>query len=269
MQKYIDLHSHSSHSPDADHSVADMCRAAEQKGLYAYAVTDHCEMNDFIGGGYVNTIPASLAEMEQVRSSEEWKTVLLKGIEVGQALENRAVSDSFLDDVWGKTDFILGSLHNMVAYTDFAFLDYHNENIPALLKRYFTELLSLAEWGRFDSLAHMTYPLRYMKAQGFEVDLDPYKKQIDEILSCLAKTGHALEVNTSGLRQTMRETMPPFWVVRRFKELGGHYVTVGSDSHCTQDVGKGIAEAICLIKEAGFQTLTYYVQHKPVELPIL
>ena len=68
MQKYIDLHSHSSHSPDADHSVADMCRAAEQKGLYAYAVTDHCEMNDFIGGGYVNTIPASLEEMERTRS---------------------------------------------------------------------------------------------------------------------------------------------------------------------------------------------------------
>ena len=174
-----------------------------------------------------------------------------------------------MNEVWNSTDFIIGSLHNITGCADFAFLDYSREDIPSLLERYFAELVELVRWGRFDALGHITYPLRYIAAYGQAVELAPYGGYIDEALRTLVQNGKAIEINTSGLRQTIRQTMPPFSIVKRFRELGGEYVTVGSDSHCVADVGKGSAEAVTMLKEAGFSHLTYYMEHKPVQVPIL
>lgn len=270
MQKYIDLHTHSNYSPDADDSVTAMCLRAEALGLFAYAVTDHCEMNEFETGGYYKSTLDSIAEMERFRQGNSRSaTVFLRGVEMGQALENREASERFYEELFPLTDFVIGSLHNMLAYTDFAFLDYRYENIPDLLKRYFTELNELVRWGRFDSLGHITYPLRYITGEaGYQVDLVPVSDLIDELLRCQAERGGAIEVNTSGLRQKIGETMPPFWMVKRFHELGGKYVTIGSDAHCTADLGRGLKEGINLIKRAGFDHITYYKEHRPVLIPI-
>ncbi|MGI5896775.1 MAG: histidinol-phosphatase HisJ family protein [Oscillospiraceae bacterium] len=277
MQQYIDLHSHSNFSPDADNSVYAMCSRAEALGLAAYAITDHCDMNGFMDDNgrpwitveqMLERVRSSLAEMRRVRTEKEWKLLLLKGIELGQPFENPQLANSFLDEIWDSTDFIIGSLHNITGCTDFAFLDYTQENIPELLERYFVELVELVRWGRFDALGHITYPLRYMIAQGREGDIAPYWGYIDDVLRTQAQNGKAIEINTSGLRQKMKQTMPPFSIVQRFRELGGEHVTIGSDSHCTADVGKGSAEAVVMLKEAGFSQLTYFVRHKPVQIPI-
>lgn len=269
MQKYIDLHTHTNYSPDADDSPSDMCKRAEELGLFAYAVTDHCEMNDFEAGGYHETALKSIKAVERYAAGRDSGTLFLRGIEMGQALENREVSERFYEEIAPRTDFIVGSLHNLKAYTDFAFLDYRSENVPDLLKRYFTELNELVRWGRFDSLAHITYPLRYIVGEtGIQADLAPVKDLVDDLLRYQAEHGGAIEVNTSGLRQKIGETMPPLWMVRRFRELGGQYVTIGSDAHCTADLGKGLKEGVALIKDAGFNHITYYVRHQPVLLPI-
>lgn len=270
MQKYIDLHTHSCYSPDADDSVADMCKRAKTLGLMAYAVTDHCEMNDFESGGYHKSTLASLGEMERFRAEDDTGTVtFLKGVEMGQALENKVASDCFYDEIFPQTDFIIGSLHNMIGYDDFAFLDYKNEKIPELVKRYFTELNELVFWGKFDSLGHITYPLRYIIGEaGYQVDLEPVDDLIDSLLCLQAKRGGAIEVNTSGLRQKIGETMPPLWMVKRFRELGGKYITIGSDAHCTTDLGKGLVQGVELIKRSGFSHITYYKQHQPICIPI-
>lgn len=270
MQKYVDSHTHSNYSPDADDGVLEMCRRAEELGLLAYTVTDHCEMNDFEAGGYDISIRNSLDEMERVRSGAHgFQTDLLKGIEMGQPLENRETSERFYEEVYPETDFIIGSLHNMIAYTDFAFLDYKYENVPDLIKRYYTELNELARWGKFDSLGHLTYPLRYIIGEaGIQVDLAPVSDLIDDLLKYQAEHDGAIEVNTSGLRQRIGETMPPLWIVKRFHELGGKYVTIGSDAHCTADLAKGIGEGVELIRAAGFDSFTYYKGHKPVLVPI-
>lgn len=268
MQKYIDIHSHSLHSMDGKDSVPELCRRAEALKIAAYAITDHCEMNNFQADNCRVHILKSLEEMERLRRERHWNTELLTGVEIGQALEFRGETERFLDEIWDKTDFVIGSLHAMYRYTDFYFLDYRNENIPELLKRYFVELLDLVRWGRFDSLAHITYPIRYMKEQGYEPDLEAEREAIERVLRAQAERGGAIEVNTSGLRGTLKETLPPFWMVKRFRELGGEYVTIGSDSHCVEDVGKGIADAANLLKEAGFTHMTYYKKHKPIQIPI-
>ena len=41
--KICDIHTHSSNSFDAENTVEEMCKSAVDKGLFALAITDHCE----------------------------------------------------------------------------------------------------------------------------------------------------------------------------------------------------------------------------------
>lgn len=270
MQKYIDLHTHSSFSFDGVNSVTEMVSRAEELGLFALAITDHCEMNDFEVGKYHEKIEGAIDEIDRIfEESAERRLLLLKGMEMGQALERKDLSDQFYEHIFPKTDFILASLHNLIDYPDFYYLDYDRENVPDLLKRYFTELNNLAQWGKFDSMAHITYPMRYLaENKNITINLEPVRDLIDSMLLTIAERGLAVEVNTSGLRQPLGETMPSFYFIKRFKELGGVYVTVGSDAHNIGELGQGIQEGIEIIKAAGFQTVTYFKEHKPYEIAV-
>lgn len=70
----------------------------------------------------------------------------------------------------------------------FFFLDYKNYDIDELLTRYFDGLLELCQWGAFDSLAHLTYPLRYIVArEKINVDMNKYQDVCDAIFEELIK----------------------------------------------------------------------------------
>ena len=91
---------------------------------------------------------------------------------------------------------------------------------------------------------------------------------MDEILKRTAETGKALEINTAGLRQPIGKLSPEFATVKRFHELGGEYITYGSDAHYAEDVGKGMEEAYDAMLAAGFTELTIFQQRTPLKLKI-
>ena len=128
---------------------------------------------------------------------------------------------------------------------------------------------SMCEWGNFDVLAHLTYPLRYFFAKsGISVDLNGYKNEIDEILGLIAKKDIALEINSAGLRQKLNKLQPETDIVKRFKELGGKFVSVGSDAHYASDLAKGIPEAYKSAFDAGFNSITLFQNRLPVQISI-
>ena len=152
---------------------------------------------------------------------------------------------------------------------DFYFLDYRTEDVPKLLEQYFSELLTLCQWGKFDVLGHMTYPLRYIEGEaGMPVDLSAYEEQIHECLKALVNNGCGLELNTSGLRQKYGKPFPTLEYIKLYREMGGESLSIGSDAHCAEDVGSGIKEALAIAKEAGFSYLCYYLEREPVYIPI-
>ena len=121
----------------------------------------------------------------------------------------------------------------------------------------------------FDSMAHITYPIRYMNGKHhLGVDLSRMDDLIDLTLRTLAQNGRALEINTSGLRGTIGETSPTLKYVKRFRELGGEYVTLGSDAHAAEDLGEGIQQAMELACQAGFSYFTFYKKRQPRLLQI-
>ena len=57
--------------------------------------------------------------------------------------------------------------------------------------------------------------------------------------------------------------MPDESVIRRYRELGGEILTIGSDAHCTDDLGRGIEEGIRIAKNCGFTSVAVYHKRRP------
>ncbi len=265
-----DSHTHSDNSPDGRESVTYMCERAIENGLRGLAVTDHCEVDAFESGRFHISTRQSNFEALKAKTVFRGSLIVSAGIELGQPLSNLSISENLLSAY--EFDFVLASMHNMTDGTDYYYVDYSEmseTDIDSLLRTYFKDVLDITRWNGFDCLAHLTYPIRYISgASGIPVNLAKYSDTIDEILSLLAQNGKALEINTSGYRQGLDAPLPPLDCVRRFRELGGEYVTIGSDGHRSEDVGKNIADGMKLAREAGFDQFAIYLSRTPMLIDI-
>ena len=248
--KLCDMHTHSDNSFDAKSTVDELCQAALDKGLYAIAVTDHCEA-EYINlgencefGSFDRQIPQSVRDIDSAKEKYRDRLLVLRGLELGEPMHDPEQTKHALG--YADFDFILASVHNLRGCEDFYYLDYKTVDIDEILRRYFDELIETASFEHFDSLAHLTYPLRYIvEREGYYPDLTLYSEQIDRIFGILIQNKKALEI-----------------------KLGGGYITIGTDAHSDEMVGKGIEQGIKVAKAAGFTHYTIYREHKPVLLPI-
>lgn len=266
--RYIsDCHVHSDASYDGSDSVVMLCENAVRMGLHAVTITDHCECNFYPEYDLLDTVRRSLTETQKAAILFQNQLQIYHGIELGQATQNVAIAEKILSEF--EFDFVLGSLHNIAGMPDFYEVDYTNINVERLLEQYFDQILEMIDLGYFDSLAHLTYPLRYIRGEhNIQVGYEVYENHIDSVLHALIRKEKALELNASGLRQKIGTTMPCPIVVKRFRELGGQYVTLGSDAHRWADIGSGVETAMDIIKQSGFDEFTVYVNRKPHLLPI-
>ena len=87
------------------------------------------------------------------------------------------------------------------------------------------------------------------------------EKQAEQIVIQAVENGKALEINTSRFIK-FGDGMPGMDILKRFRELGGEYVTLGSDSHQVETVAQGFAEVTQRIQTCGFDYLATYVKRK-------
>ena len=265
----VDLHVHTDNSFDGNHSATFFCEQAELMDLRAIAFTDHCEVDQFRGDpAYEKRIFQAFFEVSKVRSAFRGKLLVLNGIELGQPVYDVETAN----DIINRYDYdqIIGSVHNLRGGEDFYFMENLSlEQAEKLLKDYFNEIINMLDWGNFDILAHLTYPLRYFYSKSnLDIDLNNFKNQIDEILLRTAKSEKSLEINTAALRQPLNKLSPEVDVLKRYKELGGKYVSVGSDAHYTEHLAADIDMAYSAALEAGFDSITFFQKRTPMQMKI-
>ncbi|MDR1563814.1 MAG: histidinol-phosphatase HisJ family protein [Oscillospiraceae bacterium] len=263
----IDSHTHSISSPDGEESVLNLCQSALEKGIRVLTITDHCELDVYAEQGFEEAAWCSRRDILDAQWAFKGKLEVLLGSEFGQPCHNPAYTKE-AESLY-KRDFILGSVHNLKDKRDFYYLDYTQENPEEIFGLYLDELLETVEWGGFDSLAHLTYPLRYITGRAkIALDLNKFYDKIDTILRLLAEKDKALEINTSGLRQPIGTLLPEEALVRRFRSLGGKLITVGSDAHRSSDIGFGIEAGLECAKNCGFKSVVYFKNRQAEEVLI-
>lgn len=266
----FDSHVHSDNSADAAHSVIYLAEQAQQEGLMGIAITDHADCLGFVQDNYHTRIVQSIVDTNKAAAAFRYRMSFSVGVEIG--LYGGFETADYIVGMY-PFDFILAAVHQNRSGKDFYELDFRSmspEEHRQLLDDYFEDLLGVVEWGRFNSLAHLTFPVRCaMRKYGILLNLEPHREQIDVILKTLVQKGKALELNTAGLRSALRDFTPSAWAVRRYKELGGELITIGSDAHRIEDLGAGIQDGMALLEEVGYRFFAFYRASGPVMLRIV
>ncbi len=267
-QRIIDMHVHTDNSPDGMHSPMYICENAIQRHLGAVAFCDHCEVDRFFSEKYNNMVFHSFFECTKAKHAFEGQLLVLLGMEMAQPLSDIELARKIVNS--HTYDFILGSIHTPKGTdTDIKNIPYNEIDVYKFMGDYFDELSEIANVDCCDCLAHITAPMRQIEGK-YKIDFDYSKvqKQLDNLLNEIIRNKKALEINTSGLRQDIKKTMPEESIIKRYYELGGKYITIGSDAHNAFDVGAGFDEGIIIAKKCGFEKLTFYVQREPMEVEI-
>ena len=272
MMILADMHTHSENSHDSVCKIEEMANEQIKRGTTIFAVTDHFDTYSYEDYDIFTPIKKAYETAQNLNEKFNNKCKILSGIEISEGFWYPQIYKKATDLI--DYDVILGSVH-LVRYSDMRkayscidFSKYSNEIICEYLDTYFDDVFTLLDTTDFDVLSHLTCPLRYITGKHkFEICLSRYYEKIEKILERIIKMKIALEVNTSSYN-LLNSTMPPYDVLKKYFDLGGKLITLGSDAHVAENASTNFEYAIKILKEIGFKNITYYEKRKPYNLPI-
>ena len=246
-----------------------MCQRAIELGLRFICFTEHLDLDPRDDGYRYFHPEVYFAEIEKARSLFHRQLVIGAGVEACYQSQRQDEIASWLER-W-PFDFVLGSVHivdhggewvmvpdraSMLAWST-------SRTMRAAYLPYFEELRRAAASGLFDALAHLDLVKRYGTLVYGPFDHTAFADELDAVLETAIAHGTAIEINTSGLFQPARETFPGLDTVRRYYELGGRILTIGSDSHDVYQLGRGLEVAIAQAQAAGFSEIACFLRRRP------
>lgn len=254
-----DCHLHTEFSTDSETPMRAQAERALELGIPAICVTDHMDM-DYPQGEFWLDTDRYMEAVRRLQEEYRGRLEISLGVELGLMEHLRARQEEYLKKY--PFDFVIGSVHLIHGedpYNGELFRKYGDEEVFReyfrLSHRLLADAPSIQSWG------HLDYVVRY--GQNPEVySYRKYADEIDAVLKLLLEKGIALEVNTAGFR-TLGRTNPEPDVLRRYRELGGELITVGSDGHQPEYLGYRFRETEELLRSCGFSYYAVFRQRKP------
>lgn len=251
-----DSHLHSEFSFDSETKLDTICEEYIGKGFSRIALTDHYDIDGIEDGLYPPyQIEEARRSFERAAGRYSDKLDLVWGIELGQPHLRAQSAKRFIAE--NGFEFVIGSIHNLELCPDFYYMNFSKmpeEMIRRLYTRYIEALTEVASFGGIHTLAHVTYPMRYIHRDGRELDIREFYDDYRRLFHILIENGTALEVNTGKVR-TGYVTSPDVDLIELYRDSGGRRVTVGSDAHVAGVYGADIDTGIEILRKAGFGEL--------------
>jgi histidinol-phosphatase (PHP family) len=244
--------------------MANIAETAISMGLAGIAITDHYDPlwpdDDDPSFLDAHAYETALTETEALFSGRiRFSKVIELGLLPGKA------NEMCLEIVANYPyDFVIGSMH----YSETTPIDYppfiDGRSLEDIAEEYYTLLLEgIRNYKNYDVLGHINAIDRYTDKPAPESVTMPY---IDEILKCAIPDGKGIEINTSSFGRYSNiksHGTPTLPMLRRYRELGGEIVTVGSDAHLASEIGAFLDEGEELLHAAGFKYTTFYKGRTP------
>ncbi len=257
-----DIHTHSEHSHDSSCPIKAMAESEIQKGIDIMAVTDHCDIETHESVDVRQIVRDCIADAKS--SNDLFESIeILRGTELGEAIWYPELAEKILAE--NPLDLVIGSVHAVrfpeyeMPYSQIDFAAMGKETTLAYLDKYFDEMLEMISGVSFDTLAHLTCPLRYINGKyGLNISCRLFEDKILNILKEIISRSIALEINTSCKGGGYGEFMPEEWIIKAYKQLGGHLVTLASDAHAAQNAAYYFDEALAMLKRNGFENIYYF-----------
>jgi len=254
--KYIDHHVHTRYSFDSEASIEEYLINGKKMDLEYIIFTDH---QDF-GTNEKNYVP--LIDYDEYihtmkKLEKRYQLPIKIGVEIGYEKEHKGEISNFLNKY--PIDFVIASIHYGDGGDFYEGSFFKEKNRKESYRRYFELILEMVEnFQDYDVVGHLDFITRYGPFKERYYEYVEYKELIDIILKTIIKNNKGVELNTSGLRQGEKRIYPKIEVLKRYKELGGSVITIGSDAHFNQDYCAGYKEAKSLLKSLGYNKIYYF-----------
>lgn len=263
----IDQHVHSKISHDGISTMKEHMEYAKKHNIHELTFTEHYD--DYSGVDTdLKTLNISDYKKEYLNNKDDSIVKTNFGIEIGLRPESYNKISNMVKN--NDFDFIIGSSH-ITCGKDMSRDETFFEGLTpheAVLK-YLNEVLENVRIYKdeFDVYGHIDYVIRYViKKYGNimpKIDYQEFKDILDEILLSIIKSEKGIEINTSGIRYGLGMPHPNIDIVKRYHELGGKIITIGSDAHEATNLISNFDIAFNMLEEAGFNELTIYHDRTP------
>ncbi len=266
--KFIsDTHIHSDISYDALDPTIKLCEYATQIGLYSITITDQCNCNEYSIKNSRRAIRQSFFLTKKAQNVFKDSINVFTGIELGQPVHNeRAADDALLQSDF---DFVLAGNYKLKDSDNFEKITFTNNNANTVLLKYLDEIIELIDWGEFDSLAHLTYPFKFIyNHPEIKIDNISISEKLNIIIEKLSEKQKALEVDEYMLEVPKDNFLSANNILTTFKKAGGKYITLGSNAHSYKNIGHGINKGLHTALDVGFTHFSLFKNRVPYLLPI-
>jgi histidinol-phosphatase (PHP family) len=254
----LDSHLHTDRSSDSDVPLDVYAAQAVQLGIAELAITDHLDFDPRWPNFGVDVQARERTVREAAERWAESGVAIRFGVEI--TYESGREAD-IRDHLRGQPyDYVIGSVHvgpESPYHASRVASFVAGRTLAEVLAPYFDEVEAAIRSGLFDTIGHLDFVKRYLHPHVLPAQLESAPELYERLLRALIDTGAALEVNTSGLRQSPHETYPAPWAVQRFRELGGTDVTAGSDAHRADAFAFALEDGYRVAAHAGFRGLAF------------
>ena len=259
-----DYHLHTQFSGDSHASPEAMVEQAIKLGMKSMCFTDHVDF-DIPSTKFLIDEDAYFAKMQEIQDEYKDKIDISIGIELGLQPHLVLRHHEYLNKY--PFDFVIGSLHIVDGKDPYYPEVFKGKEDTAVYLAYFEQFLeNIKAFSEFQIVGHIDYVVRYGNQQAAQYSYEAYANILDEILYEIIDRGLGIEVNTAGIKAGLGFPNPHPDVIKRYKELGGELITVGSDAHTPEYIGYEFENIRKMLIEMGFK---YYAQFKRRKLKMV
>ncbi|MBQ3726724.1 MAG: histidinol-phosphatase HisJ family protein [Selenomonadaceae bacterium] len=245
----FDSHMHTKFSADSKMTADEAIAKAESLNL-GVVFTEHFDYGlELDGKDFAFDVADYMNEYKNFRGEK-----VRLGVEVGLRKFARAANENFIAQA--NFDLVIGSIHLVddldIYYPEF----FAGKDKTTAYKKYFEQMAEEAAVADFDVLGHIDYICRTAPYADPELDYETFAAEIDAVLKIVVERGKVLELNTRRFKNS-RAVAGLVPVYKKYRELGGQFVTLGSDAHRVSAIGNFFARALELVRALDLTPVTF------------
>ena len=264
--KIVDYHVHSKNSFDGKETVEEMCKRAIELGIYEICFTEHFSVDPRDVSFGVLDYKKYFEEIKTAQEKFSDKLKIKMGLEIGEPhlLYYKSDLKNQLKNM--ELDFIIGSVHNIGGKKLRLYMQGKAKH--EIYYDYFVEIYKMVLNSDIDVVGHLDLMKRYAYEVYGNYKFEDYIDIIKAILKKVIEKGIGIEINGSGYENKVGISYPGIEILKLYKKLGGEVITVGSDSHIRETLGKHNEKMMNILKDTGFKSVFTYLKRKKTALRI-
>jgi histidinol-phosphatase (PHP family) len=261
-----DYHIHTAYCGHAQGKIVEYVESAIHAGLREICFCDHLgryylrapqRRRHWDWGMDIRLLGRYHEEVDEIRKAYADRIIVRTGLEIDYIEGAEDILESVLAPY--RFDFLLASIHCVPTVGWKHLANYGRRESWPIYRAYFTAARAALRSGLFDSLAHLDFIWRYSRWP--DARDEAIAEAIGDTVAVAAEVDMAMELNANALVWSQLYATPAFDpLVVLLDAIRDHdvAVTLGSDAHKPECVGKAFPELVALLKKRKIERYCTY-----------